>query len=413
MRFAAIVDSAMLNFALRNLFRHTGRTALTMAAIVAGVVGLMLSGGFVRDIFAKLGESIIHSQSGHLQVSRAGFQENGSRRPEHYLIGDPARLEARIAAVPGVADVMARISFSGLLNNGRSDVAIVGEGIEPAKETRLGTSLSIIAGRRLRADDATGAMLGDGVASTLKVAPGDRVTLMLATEGGALNTLDLDVVGVFRTFSKDYDARAVKIPIAAAQEVLNTAGASTMVVSLARTQDTASIAATLGSTLAGQGLEVWTWEALNDFYAKTVKLYERQFGVLRAIILVMVLLSVANSVNMSLFERVPEFGTMRALGDPASYIVRLVLVECVLLGVIGATVGVGIGSLLSAIISYFGIAMPPPPNSDVGYTAQIALVPGIVAGAFAVGVVATGLAGIPSALRAVRMPVVDALRQAI
>lgn len=403
----------MLKLALRNVFRHTGRTALTMAAIIAGVVGLMLSGGFVRDIFAKLGESVIHSQSGHLQVSRTGFQESGSRRPERFLIKDPGGLEARIGAVPGVADVMARIAFSGLLNNGRSDVAIVGEGIEPSKETRLGTSLAIVAGRRLRADDVNGAMLGDGVANALKVAPGDRVTLMLATEGGALNTLDLDVVGVFRTFSKDYDARAVKIPIAAAQEALNTAGASTLVVSLTHTQDTDSIARTLDAALAGQGFEVWTWEALNDFYAKTVKLYRRQFGVLRIIILMMVLLSVANSVNMSLFERVPEFGTMRALGDPSGRIVRLVLVECLLLGIIGAAVGVAVGSLLSMAISYFGIPMPPPPNSDVGYTAQIQLVPGIVAGAFAVGVVATALAGIPPALRAVRISVVDALRQAI
>ena len=35
----------MLTLALRNVFRHAGRTALTMAAIIAGVVGLMLSGG--------------------------------------------------------------------------------------------------------------------------------------------------------------------------------------------------------------------------------------------------------------------------------------------------------------------------------------------------------------------------------
>ncbi len=51
------------------------------------------------------------------------------------------------------------------------------------------------------------------------------------------------------------------------------------------------------------------WMELNDFYDKTVQLYDRQFGVLRFIVLLMVLLSVANTVNMSLFERVPEFGT--------------------------------------------------------------------------------------------------------
>ena len=63
----------MLKLALRNVFRHKLRTGMTLAAIVLGVVGLILSGGFVQDMYNQLGEWIIHSQSGHLQVSRIGI----------------------------------------------------------------------------------------------------------------------------------------------------------------------------------------------------------------------------------------------------------------------------------------------------------------------------------------------------
>jgi putative ABC transport system permease protein len=55
--------------------------------------------------------------------------------------------------------------------------------------------------------------------------------------------------------------------------------------------------------------------------------------------------------------------------------------------------------------------MPPPPNADIGYTAQIRLVPSVVASAFAIGLVATVLAAILPALRVARANVVDALRQ--
>jgi putative ABC transport system permease protein len=390
-----------------------GRTALTLAAIVAGVSGLVLSGGFVHDIFDQLGEAVIHSQSGHLQVSRTGFQASGSRMPERYSIADPRRLETVLESNPEVRDVTFRTAFSGLLNNGRSDVAIIGEGIDPEGENRLGTQMSIIAGRRLRAADRDGALLGDGVARALKVAPGDRVTMLLMTRGGATNTIDLEVIGVFRSFSKDYDARAVRIPIAAAQQALETTGVNTLVVSIARTEDTQQVAENLRKRLQGHDLEVSTWEDLNDFYAKTVKLYDRQFAVLRAIILFMVLLSVANSVNMSLFERVPEFGTMRALGNNISQVVRLVLLECLLLGVLGAVIGVGTGIFVAGVASSIGIPMPPPPNSDLGYTARIALVPSVIFGAFAVGVMASVLAGVLAAVRMIRIPIVDALRQAI
>jgi putative ABC transport system permease protein len=228
-----------------------------------------------------------------------------------------------------------------------------------------------------------------------------------------MNTLDLEVVGVFRTYSKDYDARAIRIPLRAAHDVLQTQGVNTLVVSLAKTQETGLVAEKLRSMLATDGYDVWTWQELNDFYGKTVSLYGRQFGVLRMIILLMVLLSVANSVNMSLFERVAEFGTMRALGDPRATVMRLVLTETFLLGLIGSGVAVMVGVALAAAISAIGIPMPPPPNADVGYIARIQLDSTIVIGALMTGIAATTVAAVPAALRAVRIPIVDALRQAI
>src|SRR6059036_2614184 len=171
----------MLTLALRNVFRHRVRTTITLAAIVFGVVGLILSGGFVQDIFLQLGEAIIHSQSGHLQVAKTGFQAEGTRKPDLYLMQNPGRLKARIASLPGVTEVMARVSFSGLLNNGRSDLAIIGEGIEPEPEAQLGTYMKIVAGRRLAANDLNGIMLGQGVAQALKLGPGDPATLVMST----------------------------------------------------------------------------------------------------------------------------------------------------------------------------------------------------------------------------------------
>ncbi len=218
---------------------------------------------------------------------------------------------------------------------------------------------------------------------------------------------------MFQSFSKDYDARAVRIPLATAQDLLASTGVNTLVVALKHTRDTDVVQSMLSARLAGQGLEVKTWHELNDFYAKTVTLYEVQFGALRLIILLMVLLSVANSVNMSVFERVAEFGTMMALGNRSRVVFRLILAENCLLGLAGAGLGVVLGVLLALAISAVGIPMPPPPNSDLPYTGQIRLVPSVVAGAFAVGLLATLGAALPAALRVRRIPVVDALRQAV
>ena len=401
----------MLELAIRNVFRHKVRTAITLSAIVVGVVGLILSGGFIHDTFFRLGEVIVHSQTGHVQVAKAGFFSYGSRYPDRCLIDAPEELARALGARSEVIDVLGRVHFSGLLNNGRTDLAIVGEGIEPGKEAQLGTYLLVSAGRRLADEDRFGVLVGQGVANALRLAPGDPVTVVANTAEGAMNTLDFEVVGVFQSFSKDYDARAIKIPLAAAQELLGTRGANLLVLSLARTRDTAAVAEAARALAGSRGLEVMAWSELNDFYDKTVQLYDRQFGVLRLIILVMVLLSVVNSVNMSLFERIGEFGTMRAVGDRGRRIFGLVLMEGAILGFLGAALGLLLGIVLAVAISLVGIPMPPPPNSNLGYTATIRLVPSVLAAAFAIGWAATVLASIPPAWRVSRLPVVEALRQ--
>jgi putative ABC transport system permease protein len=403
----------MITIALRNILRQKARTAMTLTAIVCGVAGLILGGGWVNDIFVQLGEALIHSQSGHLQVYKKGFYAAGSRAPEKYLIAKPDEIKKQIAKWSAVDNVMARLNFSGLLNNGRSDLPIIGEGVEPDKEAGLGSSVVVTKGRRLTDKDTFGMEVGHGLAQALKLSPGDRVIMLANTLEGALNTLDLEVIGVFQSFSNEYDARAVKIPLVAAQELLGTTGVNAIVVSLKKTADTTRGAAWLREMLGPADMEVKTWVELNDFYEKTVELYRRQFGVLQLIILIMVLLSVANSVNMSVFERVGEFGTMMSLGNRSNQVFGLILTESTLLALIGSGLGVALGLALAIAISAIGIPMPPPPNANVGYTARIQITAPALLVSFAIGFSATVLASILPARRVTRTPVVDALRQNI
>ena len=169
----------------------------------------------------------------------------------------------------------------------------------------------------------------------------------------------------------------------------------------------------MAADVEARGLVVRNWQQLNDFYENTVRLFDRQFGVLRLIILFMVALGVSNAINMTIFERLGEFGTMRALGDRNAKVFRLVMIECVLLGTIGACLGVLAGVLVAALVSITGIPMPPPPNSNIGFTARVDLSFFSCIEAFAIGWVATVLAGLIPAAHARRVPIIDALRRAV
>lgn len=403
----------LLKLALRNIFRHRGRTLMTLTSVMFGVVALILAGGFIADTIVETGEATIRSSTGHVQVARQGYWEHGSQQFERYLIDDVEGLRQQMASVQDADDVMFRLNFSGLLGNGRTDWSIIGEGIEPEREARLASYITVIAGRQMTDRDPFGMMIGAGVAKALKVSPGETASLLVSTPGGATNVLEFEIVGVFQTFSKDYDARAVRIPLAAAQELLATPGAHVGVMLLKSTDATQPAAGVLRQQLAPKGFETRTWTDLDEFYNQTVTLYEQQFGFLAVIILVMLLLSVSNTVNIGIFERVSEFGTMMAVGNRAHRVFGLIVTESVCLGVIGSLAGVVAGIVLAVAISAVGIPMPPPPNADQGYISRILVMPDVIALAFAVGVLAAFSASLLPARKVSRMHIAEALRHGV
>lgn len=403
----------MLRLAFRNLFRHKLRTGITLMAVAFGVTALILSGGFVDDMLTQLRESTIHSQLGHIQVYKAGYYRQGRRDPYKYLIKNPENIARQIARLPHVAQVMMRLEFSGVLNNGSADLPIQGEGVQADKEHELDSAVTWLEGRALTDRDAYGIVLGEGVAKALQLKPGNFTTLILNTPNGALNSLDFTVVGVFRTISKDFDDHAVRVILPAAQELLLTSAVHSLVLLLDDTSATTEVASAIKAQLPPNEYEVKTWRELADFYDKAVELYKRYFGVMKLIILVMVLLGVLNSIILALHERTGEFGTLLALGNRGSDLFRLIVVENCLLGLFGCTAGVVLGVIFAKLISMIGIPMPPPPNMSSGYTAHIHIVASLLINSLVIGFIASLSAAVIAARKVIRIPIVDALKHNI
>ncbi len=403
----------LLRLALRNIVRQRTRALLTLASVLIGVVSLILAAGFIDDILWQLREATIHSELGHFQVYGPGYVDAGRRDPLAHMLEKPGDAIAALRAIPGVAAIAPRLFFSGSLSNGRAQRAVVAEGVEPAAEQKIGTSLVIVSGKPLESVSDPAAIVGEGIARSLKLAPGDPVTLLASTREGALNTLDVPVTGIFRSPFKDYDARAVRVRLRDAQDLVGVESVNVLVVLL---EPGASVDAALAAArhaLPADRYDVRAWWQLADFYQATEALYRRQFMVLEVIVSLMVLLGVANSINMSLHERQGEFGTVRALGYRPGAVFRQIVTESALLGIVAAILGIVLGALLAFAISAIGIEMPPPPNSEIGYTATIRLSAWNFALAAGTGVLASVVGAILPALRLCRMPIVDALRHSI
>jgi putative ABC transport system permease protein len=400
----------LTRLAIRNLFRNRRRSAITLLVIVFGAVGLILFGGYKAVTFRGLRESTIRGRIGHLQVYTAGFSKAEGAKPLEYGLDDPAAVRRAIERDPRVRMTAAQITLMGLVSNGEKSETFMATAVEPEKDRAMnGTRL--VSGTDIPTAEKDAVIVGRGLATAMHVKPGDYLTLMSMTTGGSLNAMDVRVAGIFMSGVKEYDDRAVKMPLGAAQQLLQTAKVEKLLVLLKETDDTQAVRASLQKTFdrSGWKLEMRDWSQLAPFYHQVVLLYNGIFGFLGIIVFGIVIFSVANTMAMSVFERTREIGTLLAVGTTRAHVWRLFLLEGLGIGILGALCGLATGSVLTWIINHGNVMLPPPPGYTVGYRLQILLQPSVLITAATISIVTATLSSIVPALKASRLKIVDAL----
>lgn len=410
-----------LKIAVRNVFRNKVRSTITVLAIAFGSSSLILAGGFFEDTFMRMREGVIHSHLGHIQINAKGFSEKAASAPFDYLIVRPEKIIEVLETMDHVELVTPRISFSGLASTGENTISVLCQGIIPEAESKLNIiknmeppskGFEIPVGKELDKTDTFSMIVGQGLAKNLGAKVGDSVVLMTQTVGGSLNAFDMNIKGEFFTATKEFDDRALRMPLDVAKSLLRTKSVQTLVILLDNTSNTNQVKTEINKIFNEKklDLEVKSWDQLAEFYNKTVELYGRQFFVLKIIIMTIVILGIFNTINMSIRERTREIGTIMAMGYKRFDIMKQFLLEGLILGFTGGVFGIAVGSLAAYIISIFGIPMPPPPGSTIGWTAMIKIVPNLLVTSFLISLTSSIISSFYPAYNASRLQITDALR---
>src|SRR5436309_5924694 len=263
--------------AFRNVFRNRRRSAITLLVIVFGAVGLILFGGYKQQTFRSLRESTIRSRVGHLQVYKRGFSTQEEKKPLDYGLDDVAQLRRAIESDKRVKMTAAQITLMGLISNGDKSETFLATAVEPLKDNQM-QGQRMVAGSELPLNEPDAVILGQGLAASMHAKPGDYLTLMTTTSTGSLNAADVRVAGIYMSGVKEYDDRAVKMPIAGAQQLLQTKKVERLIVMLNETDDTQAVRASLARALPR--IEMKDWSELATFYHQVVLLYNGIFGFL-------------------------------------------------------------------------------------------------------------------------------------
>jgi len=396
--------------AFRNVARNARRSVIALIAVGFGIIAMLLAAGFIEDILYGMREETIETHLGHIQITKPHYLEAGLSAPFDYLLPDSLPERQVLEKTKRVVVVSPRLSFNGLISLGETTVSFLADGVEPEKEKTLAKQLKIVSGANLSESEPRTVILGQGLATSLGAKIGDKVVLVANTQRGGVNAVEVTVRGTFSTVTKAYDDVALRLPLKTAQQLLRVQGTHRWVVLLDKTENTNEVVASLRQQFDSKKLEVVPWVQLADFYNKTVTLFSRQVTVMKLIIAAIIVLSISNTMMMSVMERTGEVGTGMALGNSRRDVLSMFMSEGLILGITGAIVGVALGVGLAALISYIGIPMPPPPGATEGFTAKIRVTFGLTVQALVLAVITTLVASAYPAWKASRMIIVDALR---
>lgn len=410
----------LARLALRNLLRQRRRSLLTLMVLVAGFTALSLAGGFMAQTFQGLSDGAIRGGLGHIQILPKGGLEGGEEGSLEKALEGGEGLAAQLRQDPEVAEVLPRIAFMGLLSSGPKSVAFLGSAVDPVREAahmavadhvKDGAKAPGGAGSRWLSapPEAREVILGIGLAKSLGVKVGDGLTLMSTTKAGSLNAVDVEVVGLQDLGLRELNDRALTVSVATAESLLQAEGArSRLSVILKQPKRTDAVVARLARALPG--VEAHPWHQLAAFYQQVRMLYFAIFGFMGLVLFLVVFLATANTLLMSVMERIREFGVLRATGLQARQLLLLLQWEGAFLGLAGALVGFAFTLLFRAGMNALHIQMPAPPGTSHGYELYIHFVPGVYLGAFAFLQLTLQASALLPGLKAARLRVVEALR---
>jgi len=400
----------MNGVAIKGIFGRKLRTFLTALAIVLGVS--MISGTYVlTDTITSAFTNVVddsYSNSDAVISGKVAFKNANSNTEETPAF--PATVLADVKALPDVSAAAGSISDELKLLDRNGKVIATGGGealassVDPANDRQF-NPLKLVTGHwpvgngQIAIDQRT--------ADKEHFVVGD--TIGAAAEDG-VQQFGITGIAKFASSSSIGASTIAIFDVPTAQELFNKVGKYDEVQVAAKTGVTpdklvGEISPLLPQTAEVQTSVAKTNDAIDDVNS-AMGIFQKillAFGVIALFVGAFV---IANTLSITIAQRMREFATLRTLGASRRQVLRTVMIEALVVGllasVIGLFLGLGIAKGLNALFGVIGVTFPEGSTVFAARTIVVSIV---------VGVVVTLLASLRPAIKATRVPPIAAVRE--
>lgn len=336
----------------RNLWRNPRRTSVILVSVVVGIWMMLFMGAVMWGMVQSMLDTALSNLTGHVQVHHPKYMndpaiENRMQTPEEL-----DRVLAEI--LPEEARVARRVRFEVVASNARHSggLTLVGTAMDSAMEMTFLKS-AVIDGSLPGKTAANDILVGRALLEDYETRIGNKLILMARDTEGETASMAFRIVGSFDTFLESNETGFAFVQTAAAQEFLKMGKAiSEVSILLPDIDETETVAAALSTSLDSTAYEVTPWQERIPVVTAYIQIWDYFSFIWGAVVFMAMAFGLVNTLLMAVYERIREFGLVRALGMRGSRIIRGILMEsCFLL-----LVGLAIGNLLAfAVIGWLSV----------------------------------------------------------
>jgi len=342
-----------LRLAWRNIWRHKRRTIIIVLAMSLTLGLMMWYDGLMNGFTDAIYGNAVKILGGNVQVHAEGYRAEANSNPL-FPLADPQAVIIAAESNPLTLAATQRIHTGGLVTSreGAFSVGIIG--VEPEKEMKVNIiGQNVKEGRNLTGDDLDNVLIGKGLADTMGVKVGDRITMVGRSQHEQMRQRTMTVVGIFDLGLPDIEKQTVYISLGEAQALYNVAGSTEVAIFLEKLGQENNVIDSMKPGLPGYEIE--SFQANYPDLASAINSKNGVMDIFSVIIIAIAGVGILNLLLMAVYERTREIGVLGAMGLKPNQISLLFVLEGIMIGLVGVAAGIVLGLAINGYLMKVGM----------------------------------------------------------
>ena len=345
----------LVKLAWRNIFRNKRRTLIAATAIGIGLTALIFMDAFMIGMEETMIRTVTGSFLGDAQIHRESFRDEQEAALTIQALDEVTTSLAEEAIVQHFTQ---RVLVLGMITSPANVSAINLVGVHPPTEKYLSLiDDAVTEGVYFEGDNSRDIVVGGKLAEILEIGLGDRVVVTVAqAKTGELSQEMFRVSGIYHFADEGMNSGMAFVRIQKAQEML-AIGNNVHEIAIKFTDIAYSQNSTLPfwDTYSQHGNEALSWTELMSQLTVIFNMTQYSKYIVGVILFGVVVFGIINTLFMSLYERMFEFGVLRAVGTRPFGMARVILFEAGALAIVSIGVGMILGFCVTALFAHIGI----------------------------------------------------------